>query len=638
MKSTRVRGRISVNARGFGFVTIDALEPEDRAHAEHAPLLKGTAVFVTPPDLNPFLDGDEVSAEVSPAEPGRFVASRLSLLHRRRNELFGSVTTHGKRKHLRVDRLVSNTDWPFEEGTANDLDDGTFVVATIQGSALAPLRVVPRGSDLGLERCLVRHGVRSIFSPAVLEAAREAAHKTPGGARRDLRAVPTVTIDAPTSTDLDDALSVLPAGADGALRVLVSIADVDAFVAEGSPMDLEARARGTSVYLAGRVIHMLPEAIASDAASLLEGRDRPALTVELRVDAEGQTTSIDLYESVIRSSARLDYESVDEFLTRGASRGVPEAVAPTLRWLRTAAARLSAVRATRGGVELDREEARITIDAVTREPTAIEARIATEAHRLVERLMVAANEAVAEWLVERGLPGVFRVHDEPTSEKVEVLASFAHNFGFEAGFGPKLSPRGLAAFEAQFRGLPIAPAIRTVLGKALGPARYTVHPGLHFGLAAPLYVHFTSPIRRYADLAVHRVVKRFLAGERSFQAADPAFEELSQRLNQAAYRATKAENERHWMMVARLFSSRVGERLSGNIASVKPFGLVVQMIGTGTTGTVALDALPEGPYRVEPGGHAVASASRRYGVGDPIEVEIAGTNEELGRVELSPVP
>jgi len=530
MKSTQVRGRVSVNPRGFGFLTVDAAE-----HAGPSPTSPPAEVvaFIAPPDLNPFLDGDVVTAELTPAEPGRFTASRLALVHRSRDELFGSVTTRGKRRFLRVDRLVSNTDWPFEEGTADELVEGSFVVAALRGQAVAPLRAVPQGTDLGLERCLVRHGVRTIFSPAVLEAARAAAPATSnieaGGARRDLRAIPTVTIDAPVSTDLDDALAVLPAGPDGAMRVLVSIADVDAFVPEGSPLDAEARMRGTSVYLAGRVIHMLPEAIASDAASLLEGRDRPALTVELRVDPEGQVTSIDLYESLIRSTARLSYDAVDEFLTTGQSSGVPAEVAPTLRWLRTAGARLGAVRAARGGVEIDREEARISIDAATREPTAIEARIATEAHRLVERLMVAANEAVARWLVERGLPGVFRVHEEPTREQVEVLARFAHNFGFEAGFGPKLSLRGLAAFEAQFRGSPSAPAIRTVLGKALGPARYTVHPGLHFGLGAPLYLHFTSPIRRYADLAVHRVVKRYLAGERTFYAGDAAFETLKQR-------------------------------------------------------------------------------------------------------------
>jgi ribonuclease R len=216
-----------------------------------------------------------------------------------------------------------------------------------------------------------------------------------------------------------------------------------------------------------------------------------------------------------------------------------------------------------------------------------------------------------------------------------MLSTFAHNLGVEAGFGSTLSPRGLAAFEAQLRGTAIAPAVRTVMGKMLGPARYTVHPSPHFGLGAPLYLHFTSPIRRYADLLVHRIVKRYLGGDRSLAAGDLEIEALAQECNRLAYRASKAEAERHRMVVARWFAGRVGERLSGNVVAVKPFGLVVQLKGTGATGTVAMEALPEGPYRVEAGGYAAASEKRRYVVGEPVEVEIAGTNEELGRVELS---
>jgi len=293
------------------------------------------------------------------------------------------------------------------------------------------------------------------------------------------------------------------------------------------------------------------------------------------------------------------------------------------------------VRAARGGVDLGRDEAYVSFDPATREPTGIEPRAENEAHRLVERLMVAANEAVAGWLTARGLPGVFRVHDQPARDRVEMLSQFAHNLGLEAGFGPELSPRGLAAFEAQLRGTAVAPAMRTVLGRMLGPARYTVHPSPHFGLAAPLYLHFTSPIRRYADLAVHRIIKRYLAGDRSLVAGDPAHEALAQDLNRLAYLASKAEAERHRMVVARWFAARVGEHVSGNVVAVKAFGLVVQLKGTGATGTVAMDALPEGPYRVEAGGHAASSETRRYVVGEPIEVEIAGTNEELGRVDLT---
>ena len=618
--SSPVRGRVTVHPRGFGFLAIEG--PEQ------------ASAFITPPDLNPFLDGDVVSARVTAADGGRLSATDLALVSRSRTELFGSVTVRGRKPHLRVDRLVANTDWPLDEAAAG-LAEGTYLVAAIRGTTLVPVRVVNADADLAIERCVARHGLRSVFKPEIEEAAAKAAAEPRKGPRRDLRDIPTVTIDAPSTRDIDDALAVLPAGPDGALRVLVSIADVDAFVAENSAIDDEARLRGTSVYLAGRVVPMLPEVLSSRAASLVPGEDRLALTVEMRIDPEGRVTSTDIYESLIRSHARLDYDGVAELLTEGDSDSIPEAVLPTLRWLRTAAARISAVRAARGGVELAREEAYVSLDEETGEPTSVEARRDTEAHRLVERLMVAANEAVAEWLVARGLPGMFRVHDAPEPERVQRLAELAHNFGIEPGFGPVLTPLGLAAFEAQFRTARMAPAIRTVLGKALGPARYTVHPSLHFGLGAPLYLHFTSPIRRYADVVVHRLIKRYLAGDRAMIAGDPAIEALAQTLNRAAYVAGKAEAERHRMLIARLFATRIGEEVRGNIVSVKPFGLVVQMTGTGATGTLATDALPDGPYRVDLVEQALIGEKRRYAVGDPVRAVIAATNEELGRVDLA---
>lgn len=618
----RQTGRISIHPRGFGFLNIVGPEGE-------------TAAFITPPDLNPLLDGDIASAAVTTDPSGRASATALELVERSRRELFGTVALHGRNRFLRVDRLVSNTDWLFVGDSADSLAEGTPLVAKIDGGKVTPLRTVAPGADLGLERCVVRHGLRSIFSEAVVAAARTAATNPVSAERRDLRDLITITIDSESTTDIDDALSVIPAGPDGALRVLVSIADVDAFVPLGSILDEEARLRGTSVYLAGRVIPMLPDVLSSDAASLREGQDRPVLTAELRIDPEGRVTAVDLYEGLLRSTARLSYTTVSEFFTTGIARDLPAEVVPALRWLRTAAARLSAVRAARGGVEIGRDEAYVSFDPATREPVGIAPRGDTDAHRLIERLMVAANEAVARWLVDRGLPGAFRVHEQPSPDRVEALSRFAHNFGFEAGFGRELSPRGLAAFEAQFRGMPIAPAMRTVLGKALGPAHYTVHPAPHFGLAAPLYLHFTSPIRRYADLLVHRIIKRYLRGDRSLVAGDTAIEEIAQHLNYAAFVAAKAEAERHRMVLARWFASRIGEKVLGNVVAVKPFGLIVQMAGTGATGTVAMDALPDGPYRVEPGGYAATSESRRYVVGQPLELTVVGANEELGRVDLA---
>jgi len=624
MKGREVQGRVVVNARGFGF-----LELEEQP---------GAAAFIAPPDLNPFLEGDRVSARLDESD-GRFTASYLRLIERTREELFGTVVMHGTKPFLRVDRMVSNTDWPLSIAADDPLlaslapDAPLLLVAALRSGVAVPTRWVSE-SDAGLERVVVRHALRTVFSPESLEEA-ESATVPALGSRRDLRELPTVTIDAPISRDLDDALAVLPAPEDGGLRLFVSIADVAAYVPEGSALDRDAERRATSVYLAGRVLPMLPPALSETAASLLPNVERPAVTVELRIDPEGRVTSVDIYESLIRSHARLSYDQVTQFLDSDDAGDIPAGVHATLRWLRTAAARISALRTARGGVELAREEAYIALDDVSREPTQISARPTTTAHGLVERLMVAANEAVGAWLVERGLPGLFRVHAAPDADSVRMLRAFAANFGFETGFASTLTPRALAAFEAQFKHTPLAPALYTVLGRVLGPARYTVHPAPHFGLAAPVYVHFTSPIRRYADLTVHRIVKGYLAGRRDRFAGEPQLEALALHINRAAYRADKAESERVRALSARLFAARVGESFSGRIVRIQPFGLVVQLAQTGVVGTVPTEALGGGQHHFDRALQVLRGPQRSYMVGEAIDVRVARASEELGRIDLT---
>lgn len=620
---TSVRGRISVHPRGFGF-----LEIEGRP---------GLVAFIAPPELNPFLAGDLVGATLVPSEGGRYSATDLKLVERRRTELFGTLLYRAKKAFLHTDRQVTNTDWPLDESAgAERFREGAPLVARLgPNNGLGELRPLESGEDPGLVRILVRHGVRTRYDEALLREAEQTSFEVTPEGRRDLRHLTTLTIDAASTRDIDDALAVLPAGPEGALRVFVSIADVDAFVPAGSPLDLEARARATSVYLSGHVVPMLPPRLSDDAISLVEGRERPAMTVELRIDDEGVLTSVDIYPSLIASRARLTYDQVSAYFATGEPGTMSDDVRAALRWLRTAAARLSTVRAARGGVELLREEASVTWDANTNEPTGFALRPDSEAHKLIERLMVAANESVARWLVDRGLPGIFRTHDEPDPDRVRLLAAFAQNFGFEAGLGRRLSPRGLAAFEAQFRKSPQAPAIRTALANVLPPARYTPEFGPHFGLAAPLYLHFTSPIRRYADLTVHRIVKAYLEGKRDFDRHDSSWHSLAEHLQRTSVAADKAERDRLHALAARLFASRLGEAFVGRVVAVKPFGLIVQLDGTGVTAVLATEALPKGPYRLDPEAQALVGPEARYTIGQRLEVVVTAANEEMARIDVA---
>ena len=622
-----LRGRISIHPRGFGFV-------------RPAPGHPIASAFVPPPDLKDFLIGDVVDAEVKAERDGRYTVTKLELVERARDELFGRVVLKRGKRYLRPDPEVSPRDWPLSGKGAARLTEGQAVVAAVKGKGCTLTERVDEAQAPRVQ-VLCRWGIRRQYPDAVTKAVgkvRRRKLKTEG--RRDLRDVITVTIDGPKSRDLDDALSVLPSQPDGAVRVLVSIADVGAHIRSDSPIDDEARLRGTSVYLPDGVLNMIPPGLSEDAISLLPDVERLAMTVELRVDQEGQVTAVDIAKSVIKSDARLTYTDVAAYLDRGEQGPLPDAVLDTLAWLRTAAARLGTVRQGRGGVNFFREEAVVRLDPKTKEVTGIEVEPDTSAHRLIERLMVAANEGVARWLVDRGLPGMFRVHPEPDEDRIDQLDAFADHFGFATGFGHRLSPLALAAFEEQFRESSAARTMRTGLRKLLGPARYTVHPGLHFGLGSPLYLHFTSPIRRYADLVVHRLVKQHLSGDRSLEAGDPQLEELSHHLNEAAFRAAKAESERQRMLIAEHFAERTGEEFDSRIVGAKPFGLIVQLDGLGVTGTIACEELDGESWTVDPTTESLVGrkGKRRvkHAIGEALRVELAGVDVDAGRLEFKP--
>jgi ribonuclease R len=610
-----VTGNISLHPRGFGFLNFPGAEGPESA-------------FIPPPDLNAFLLGDSVSASVKRAEDGRSSATDLSLLERKRRHLFGEVVERRGRLFLLTDREVANTDWPLE-GAANP---GEFWLCRIDGTRVVAQRQIE--GDIALARLIARYDLQEEFTAEALKQAETIAKKTQKlGSRRDLRHLPTVTIDAPSTRDIDDAVSVIPAGIDGVLHLLVSIADPAEVIEEGSALDLEARSRGTSTYLTGRVLPMLPDQLSSDALSLHPGVDRHCLTAEMRIDAEGQVVAVDLYESLIRSTARLSYQEVADWLDFGDLTENLSKVEEILPWLRTASARLAVFRQRRGGMNLSGTElAEVTLDSDGAVAGTAPSR-STDAHMMIERFMVCANEAVARWLVERGLPGTFRIHPLPDEESVKILSECAFQFGYEAGFARQLSPGALAAFDAQIAKAAAEPAIRSVLRGILGRANYTVHHGLHLGLAAPLYLHFTSPLRRYADLSVHRLIKGYLQGDRHFEVSDPEVEALCQHLNERAAASAKAESMRRRMLLAAYMERHIGEEFDAHVTRVLPFGLVVQLDASLVEGLLPLESLPGGPWEVRQ--VSVDSPERRLTLGMPVRVKVVDTVPDLGRIEYS---
>lgn len=477
----RYEGVLRVHPRGFAFC-----ETQEEG-----------SVFVPPKLVKGLLDADIVSVAV---RPGTDDAVRIDLLRRTRTEVVGETTG----TTVVVDAGTGSLEVPLD-GTS-ELQPGTCVVATLQGNRARVVEVLgdPLSPDALSRRMLARHRLPHVVSREADDEATvlcaQPRHSSQRQ-RRDLTDVTVITVDADYSEDLDDALSVASAP-DGSLRVWVHIADVSEHVLPGSAIDAEAARTPTSVYLPHTTRHMLPRALATSQLSLVPGQVRDVVTVEMRIDADGFVRSVDVYESSIRSSARLSYVTVGRIL-EGAPTDTGDAESDAVRLLWAAAVRLGRQRLARGGADSSRIDPDRRIEQGE-----------DQAHLLIERLMVATNEAVAAWLEQRGMPVLARVHPAPGDDAADELERVANGIGLWASLPRPVTPSAFASLASQVVTAHQNRVFWDAAMRALERASYTTEPGGHFGLGSARYLHFTSPLRRYADLLVHRVVKGYLAGER----------------------------------------------------------------------------------------------------------------------------
>jgi ribonuclease R len=452
-------------------------------------------------------------------------------------------------------------------------------------------------------------GTSRTFPRGVEDEAEAVAAREPGE-RRDLRDLPAVTIDGADAKDFDDAISVEREG-DG-FRLRVHIADVTHYVEPGGALDEQARYRANSVYLPGTVAPMLPERLSNDVCSLKPGVDRAAVTVEVEVAPGGAARSYAVYRSLISSDARLTYEGVDAFLRGEGEVEQPDMVRAAYelsRKLKTRAAR-------RGKLELGGREPEYEIDE-DGIPAASRARRSTPARELIEELMVLANESVARILGRKGA-GVFRVHERPDAESLEMLAQRLAAIGVQAE--PTSENLGMIAQKAK------SDAVNYLILRSIPRALYSSHPTGHYGLALEDYTHFTSPIRRYADVLVHRAL---LGDEMPDDLAGVA-EHVSER----EYRSMICERTADEYTLMWLMQDRVGDVLEGTIVSTAAFGLFVEL-ETGATGLVHVSKLP-GWWELEPNEVVLSNDAigSSYRVGDRILVELVDVLPLMQRAEL----
>ena len=462
--------------------------------------------------------------------------------------------------------------------------------------------------------------------------------------RRDFRALPVFTIDAADTKDIDDAVSLerTPAG----YRLGVHIADVSHYVRPGSALDAEAMARGTSVYYADSVIPMLPRALSNGICSLNEGEDRLAFSCLLELDESGQVTGASFVKSVVCSRIKGVYGEINALWNGTADeqlRARYAAVEPALWLMRELYGKLAALRAQRGAMEIESGEARLTLDEAGR-CIDVQKRTRGDAERMIEEFMLLANTAAASLARRRGLPFVYRVHEEPNPERAEALKTMLAAAGVEfrcAGAVP--TAKELAALLDKTRGTGLERMVHTGVLRSMAKARYEPLPKGHFGLALSDYAHFTSPIRRYADLAVHRILSEFCTGADAgaLRGKYEAFAaEASQQASLCEVRAMQVERDAERCYKAeymrRFTGDAAGVVWEGVIASVTQFGAYVELPNT-VEGLVRAAALSEHPLTLTEGCALYdAQTGQSWRVGDTLRVCAAAVDVSCGQIDFVP--
>jgi ribonuclease R len=664
-KIRSTRGRISVHRDGYGFVTPDE---------------GGEDIFIPSKFLKGAMHGDLVEASSSPSRMGgnKLDGRVMAVLERAVSRIVGRYeeTRRGAIVIPEDQRLNIVVAIPAKgRGLAQD---GHQVVAELIsypiGGRPAEGNIVevlgwPDDPEVEVQSVMRRFDLPHIFPPEALAEADGVAETVSKGdlqGRTDLRSMPTVTIDGETARDFDDAVSLRRDGDN--FRLWVSIADVSHYVKKESPLDLEAYLRGTSVYFPDRCIPMLPERLSNGICSLNPSVDRLTMTAEMLFDRSGAMLDSSFYPSVIKSAARLTYTIVKQIIVDDdfdlADKYRP--VAPMLLDMKELALILMAMRKKRGSIDFDLPEPEIIIGLTGRTEGIIRAE-RNLAHQLIEEFMLAANEAVARYITARDIPFLYRVHENPDPAKLQTFQEFVYGFGYEFKLvDEKVKPSELQRLLAQAEGRPEERMINYSLLRCMKQARYAAENVGHFGLASECYCHFTSPIRRYPDLVVHRILKAMLAlsphpappppgegvnllhpaGEGREGGSKRASRQLSiatDRLSEVAEHTSKRERvameaERDVVEMKKLqyMQQHVGDQFDGYITGVTGFGFFVELEELFVEGLVHISTLTDDSYSHAEKQHSLIGrrTGTVYRIGDAARVTVASVSPATRRIEF----
>lgn len=632
-------GRYQGSGRGFGFFIPEGAQS------------RSEDCFVPPHQGGGAWDGDRVEVALGPddpKEPGKRTAQVTKVLERGNPTVTGTIRKRNREIWLRPDnerlpeaiKVIGRVKVRDGEKAAVEMTGYGSAMAAPTGKLRATFG--PSGTRAAaVEAILYQQGVEREFPEEVLAEADCAPQSVPESARKDrldLRDKTVITIDGASSKDLDDAVSLEREGDNWILGV--HIADVSAYVKPGTALDEEAFRRGTSVYFADQVVPMLPVALSNGICSLNEGVDRLTLSCFMTLDKNGAVVDHSVAQSVIRSTARMTYEDCNVMLA-----GEPGEqydflihryahILPMLRDMAALAQRLEKRRHDRGSLELETQESHILCDSMGR-PVDVVPRRQGQSEKLIEEFMLRANETVAKHLFDLRRPAVYRVHEKPSQDKTDTLRAM-------------LSPLGYSILQADHgslqrvleaaRGKPEAPAVSMMVLRSMMKARYSTENLGHFGIAADYYCHFTSPIRRYPDLMVHRSLHSLLdgkAGQAAVKRLEKACEKAAVQSSQRELAAQSAERDIDKLYFADYMGQHIGEEFPAAVSGVTRFGLFAAL-PSGVEGLIPVETLPEDRYEYDELRMSLTGerTGKQYTFGMALTVICVAADPSTGRVEF----
>ena len=631
-----VTGTVSGHREGFGFVLRDD---------------GGDDIYLSAREMRSVIDGDRVVVKVIGTDRrGKPKGQLVEVLERGTREIAGQFMRERGIGLVIPDNPKISHRILIAKGETGGARDGQIVVAEIldypsylEQATGRIIRVIgaPDQKGIATDIAIHSHGIPTEWPRAVRTQVRKFGATVPSAAKKgriDLRGIDLVTIDGSDARDFDDAVYCERAGE--GWRLLVAIADVAHYVEVASPLDKQAIVRGTSVYFPDRVVPMLPEALSNGLCSLNPKVDRLCLVCDMRVSKSGKVTQSSFVEAVMRSKARLTYGEVSSFLDGGKAKAIGRRLRPVILELHALYKAFAKARNRRGAIELDLPMTRFELDAGG-DVSGIMTMPRNDAHRLIEECMIAANVQAAKFLKRHRIPGLYRVHARPDPDKFDELRQYLLSLGLKVPHPDHVEPKQFNNLISQVAGRADSAAISMAMLRSLTHAEYSPENIGHFGLALEAYAHFTSPIRRYPDLLVHRAIRHILRGgkPRAFVYDRSRMERLGSITSAHERRAEEATREVEAWLKCQYMLDRVGEEYPGVVTGVTSFGLFVQIPELQIDGLVHVTALQNDYYDHEPARHRLVGerTGRAYGLGDAMRIQVQRVDMDTRRIDFRPV-